>query len=74
MRRGLTRASRAQSRQPSTDFDGPGPTDTDFLFEDFLGRVAGARSAVTIAYSPPMPAVQKVLLLGSGGLSIGQVS
>jgi len=49
-----------------------GPTDTDFLFENFLGRVAGQRTAVTIAYSPPPPTVQKVLLLGSGGLSIGQ--
>ena len=49
-----------------------GPTDTDFLFENFLGRVAGQRTAVTIAYAPPPPTVQKVLLLGSGGLSIGQ--
>ena len=27
---------------------------------------------MTIAYAPPPPTVQKVLLLGSGGLSIGQ--
>ena len=49
-----------------------GPTDTDFLFDMFLRRVSGAQSAVTIAYAPQPKVVQKVLLLGSGGLSIGQ--
>ncbi len=49
-----------------------GPTDTDFLFEMFLHRVQGHHSPITIAYAPtPLP-MQKVLLLGSGGLSIGQ--
>ena len=41
-----------------------GPTDTDFLFDMFLERVAGNRAAVTISYKQPQPAVQKVLLLG----------
>jgi len=49
-----------------------GPTDTDFLFDMFLQRVSGSQHPVTIAYAPPQRAVQKVLLLGSGGLSIGQ--
>jgi len=49
-----------------------GPTDTDFLFEMFLHRVSGAHSAVTVAYSLTPAPCQKVLLLGSGGLSIGQ--
>jgi hypothetical protein len=49
-----------------------GPTDTDFLFEMFLQRVHGEHAEVTVAYKPPAPPVRKVLLLGSGGLSIGQ--
>jgi len=49
-----------------------GPTDTDFLFEMFLTRVAGGTSPVTIGYTPRIGRVSKVLLLGSGGLSIGQ--
>ena len=49
-----------------------GPTDTDFLFEMFLERVAGGGNPVTISYTPKQDVVRKVLLLGSGGLSIGQ--
>ena len=49
-----------------------GPTDTDFLFKMFLDRVAGNASPVTIAHTPRPAPPQKVLLLGSGGLSIGQ--
>jgi len=49
-----------------------GPTDTDFLFEMFLHRVSGEHSPVTVAYSMTEQPMQKVLLLGSGGLSIGQ--
>ena len=49
-----------------------GPTDTDFLFEMFLNRISGQHSPVTIAYTPRQPPSLRVLLLGSGGLSIGQ--
>ena len=49
-----------------------GPTDTDFLFDMFIKRIKGEHSAITIAYTPRTPPVQRVLLLGSGGLSIGQ--
>ena len=49
-----------------------GPTDTDFLFKMFLDRVRGNAAPVTIAHTPRGAPPQKVLLLGSGGLSIGQ--
>ena len=49
-----------------------GPTDTDFLFDMFIRRIAGVHSPITIAYTPRPPPAQRVLLLGSGGLSIGQ--
>jgi len=49
-----------------------GPTDTDFLFEMFLHRVSGEHMAVTTAYTSTPQQMRKVLLLGSGGLSIGQ--
>ena len=51
----------------------PGPTDTQFLFEMFLGRLRNRRQLITtVKMPPPLPPVRKVLLLGSGGLSIGQ--
>ena len=58
-----------------------GPTDTEFLFDTFL---AACRDKLTTALGvknltrplkkmpPPRPNVKKVLLLGSGGTSIGQ--
>lgn len=63
----------------------PGPRDTEFLFDVFLNKVeetikSGLPSAISLA-DPKNPArvpgstrvdVSKVLVLGSGGLSIGQ--
>mmetsp|Transcript_2240 Transcript_2240/g.4104 ORF Transcript_2240/g.4104 Transcript_2240/m.4104 type:complete len:1488 (-) Transcript_2240:376-4839(-) len=50
-----------------------GPTDTAFLFETFLQRVKEKRLRVeTAQLTPPKPIVKKVVLVGSGGLSIGQ--
>ena len=51
-----------------------GPCDTEWLFHMFLERVRDRRTIVTtVAHMPvaQMP-IRKVLLLGSGGLSIGQ--
>jgi len=51
-----------------------GPTDTEFLFDMFLQRVRDRRTMITtVAYVPTHgDPIRKVLLLGSGGLSIGQ--
>jgi len=49
-----------------------GPTDTSFLFDIFLNRVSDLSIRVTTVSYMPKPTVDKVLLLGSGGLSIGQ--
>jgi len=49
-----------------------GPTDTEFLFDMFLRRVADGRSFVTTLDPPAVEVVDKVLILGSGGLTIGQ--
>ncbi|KAJ3312934.1 hypothetical protein HDV04_002591 [Boothiomyces sp. JEL0838] len=58
----------------------PGPWDTEYLFDKFIASVkdcAFAKKLVPIAH-PPRPAApvrkrpKKVLVLGSGGLSIGQ--
>jgi len=50
-----------------------GPTDTAFLFDIFFERVRNdGKHAVTTINFVPKPDVSKVLLLGSGGLSIGQ--
>ena len=38
----------------------------------FLKRVAGEVNPVTIAMTPKIAVMKKILLLGSGGLSIGQ--
>lgn len=51
-----------------------GPTDTEFLFDTFL---ESCRQRKTIEFPvrkppPPRPNVKKVLMLGSGGTSIGQ--
>jgi len=54
-----------------------GPVDTEFLFDEFMHmiqstRTSGAgRSLTTIKYIHPKPP-QRVLILGSGGLTIGQ--
>jgi len=50
-----------------------GPTDTDFLFKYFLQYISNpsATPVTTMPYSIPMT-YRKVLVLGSGGLTIGQ--
>ena len=50
-----------------------GPTDTSFLFKYFLEAVTSPSSlpVTTVPYILPNPS-KKVLVLGSGGLSIGQ--
>jgi carbamoylphosphate synthase small subunit len=53
-----------------------GPTDTRFLFKAFVESVAGKPAAITTVdtslYLSRYVTYRKVLLLGSGGLSIGQ--
>ena len=55
-----------------------GPTDTEFLFHTFLDACKNKVKDVsglefpTRRAAPPRPKVSKVLLLGSGGTSIGQ--
>jgi len=54
-----------------------GPTDTEFLFDDFLNLVKSGKSSVGSMFEGRKVAntrvdVKKVLVLGSGGLSIGQ--
>jgi carbamoyl-phosphate synthase/aspartate carbamoyltransferase len=52
-----------------------GPTDTAFLFANFLSLIQDKRSMVTTVQQPvtdTFEQIRKVLLLGSGGLSIGQ--
>merc|ERR1719230_1116920 len=50
-----------------------GPTDTAFLFDHFLRNVSEpmSTSVTTVPYSIPVT-YRKVLVLGSGGLTIGQ--
>lgn len=50
-----------------------GPVDTFFLFDEFLRRIKGSQncSLTTIQYRHAQP-ISKVLILGSGGLTIGQ--
>eukprot|EP00931_Biecheleriopsis_adriatica_P007983 TRINITY_DN109223_c0_g1_i1.p1 TRINITY_DN109223_c0_g1~~TRINITY_DN109223_c0_g1_i1.p1 ORF type:complete len:1589 (-),score=354.27 TRINITY_DN109223_c0_g1_i1:68-4834(-) len=50
-----------------------GPVDTVFLFDEFLKLVRNSqgRSLTTISYKHAQP-ISKVLVLGSGGLTIGQ--
>lgn len=65
----------------------PGPRDTEFLFDVFIDAIKNSLLSVTALSSPvrfpggtsdenekshPRITVRKVLLLGSGGLSIGQ--
>lgn len=53
-----------------------GPMDTDFLFDMFLEQVKGSPPAISTVepshYLTGRGKVRKVLILGSGGLSIGQ--
>ncbi|RLN44376.1 hypothetical protein BBI17_000937, partial [Phytophthora kernoviae] len=53
-----------------------GPTDTEFLFDTFLDAVRSKeKGPITSLVQAPVierPQVKKVLVLGSGGLSIGQ--
>lgn len=52
-----------------------GPTDTEFMFDTFLDACKKPMDKITFPVRkppPPRPDVKKVLLLGSGGTSIGQ--
>lgn len=53
-----------------------GPTDTVFLFDNFMELVKSKRQSVASSFVPrkviDKPEIKKVLVLGSGGLSIGQ--
>ncbi|XP_066542532.1 carbamoyl-phosphate synthase [ammonia], mitochondrial [Hoplias malabaricus] len=55
-----------------------GPTDTEFLFDAFISLIKKRKDASIVSVMPKKPAVpqraqvSKVLVLGSGGLSIGQ--
>jgi|EP00670_Eutreptiella_braarudii_P007508 carbamoyl-phosphate synthase/aspartate carbamoyltransferase len=50
-----------------------GPNDTEYLLKAFIDMVNGVPSSVHIMkVPPPMQNIRKVLILGSGGLSIGQ--
>ncbi|KAJ3103495.1 hypothetical protein HDU97_010078 [Phlyctochytrium planicorne] len=58
----------------------PGPLDTEFLFDKFISAVLASAKAGTVVSipkdprpdAPPRLRPRKVLVLGSGGLSIGQ--
>jgi carbamoyl-phosphate synthase (ammonia) len=52
-----------------------GPSDTEYLFDSFLNACKSKSAKVVFPCrkpAPPRPLVKKVLLLGSGGTSIGQ--
>ncbi len=52
-----------------------GPTDTEFMFDTFLAACKDPKAPVQFPVrkpAPPAPNVKKVLMLGSGGTSIGQ--
>ena len=54
-----------------------GPTDTDFLFKQFISKVKGVESLsidrrFSYYYQIKNRDINKILVLGSGGLSIGQ--
>ncbi|XP_061648850.1 carbamoyl-phosphate synthase [ammonia], mitochondrial isoform X3 [Phyllopteryx taeniolatus] len=55
-----------------------GPTDTEFLFDTFMALIKKGKDANIVSVMPKKPCisprvqVSKVLVLGSGGLSIGQ--
>uniref|UniRef100_A0A3Q1I509 carbamoyl-phosphate synthase (ammonia) n=1 Tax=Acanthochromis polyacanthus TaxID=80966 RepID=A0A3Q1I509_9TELE len=55
-----------------------GPTDTEFLFDAFISLIKKGKDANIVSVMPSKPdippraQVSKVLVLGSGGLSIGQ--
>ena len=52
-----------------------GPTDTEFMFDTFLAACKDPKAPIQFPVrrpAPPKPNVQKILLLGSGGTSIGQ--
>ena len=52
-----------------------GPTDTEFMFDTFLDACRNKSGKIVFPVrepAKPAPKVQKILLLGSGGTSIGQ--
>jgi carbamoyl-phosphate synthase (ammonia) len=52
-----------------------GPTDTEFMFDTFLSAIGKPSDKIRFPVrkaAPPRPKIKKVLMLGSGGTSIGQ--
>src|SRR6202007_922948 len=51
-----------------------GPADTEFLFDMFLDRVRDRHATISTVVTKPFNTkpIRRVVLLGSGGLSIGQ--
>jgi len=49
-----------------------GPLDTTWLFDDFADRLKGTYKLPPLYKPKVRPAIKKVLILGSGGLTIGQ--
>uniref|UniRef100_A0A7S2UQ81 Carbamoyl phosphate synthase arginine-specific large chain n=1 Tax=Attheya septentrionalis TaxID=420275 RepID=A0A7S2UQ81_9STRA len=52
-----------------------GPSDTEFMFDTFLDACKKPLDKITFPQrkpAPPVPDVKRILLLGSGGTSIGQ--
>ncbi|KAL7554053.1 hypothetical protein ACHAWF_017438 [Thalassiosira exigua] len=52
-----------------------GPTDTEFMFDTFIAACKDPKAPIQFPVrkpAPPKPTVKKVLMLGSGGTSIGQ--
>lgn len=52
-----------------------GPTDTEFMFDTFLAACKDPKAPIQFPVrkpAPPKPDVKKILMLGSGGTSIGQ--
>ena len=49
-----------------------GPTDTDFLFKNFYSLIKNKKFSVETIQIKQKKNIKKILLLGSGGISIGQ--
>ena len=73
---GIIHASRPHSAVQFHPEAAGGPMDTAFLFDTFIAQVRGSPPELTLLsptlYTTRPDQVRKVLLLGSGGLSIGQ--
>jgi carbamoyl-phosphate synthase (ammonia) len=73
---GIAHTTRPYFTAPIHPEAASGPGDTEFMFDTFLEACAKPADKITVPVrkpSPPRPNVKKVLLLlGSGGTSIGQ--